>query len=247
MTHAPTCPCSSSTVGVIGVAAVAFHIWLALRCAYIAADGSVCAACGSSRDLLAAASHAAVAPEGRVVPGSPSGVSTASGSEASLAPSGGSVTASLAASLKSWAARCQLKLGGGGGEGSGSSSPAPSSPRACGLAGASRRRRRLPRGARRKALALYLLPRLAVFLYFVAWFMALPLSGDYSLHLHHYALGWAVACFAAFNHPISGLLLAFGTAIFVQVRVAAFGVRCASVEVTVGSALCCSVICVFCW
>lgn len=207
----------------IGVAAVAFHIWLALRCAYIAADGSVCAACGSSRDLLGVASHAAVAPA-KEAPGSPSSASTGSGSVASLAPSGGSVTASLAASLKHWAARCQLKLAGGGGEasgsatGSGSSSPAPSSPRAGGLAAIPRRRRRLPRGARRKALALYLLPRAAVFLYFLAWCMALPLSGDYSLHLHHYVLGWAVACFAAFNHPISGLLLAFGTAIFVQVR-----------------------------
>lgn len=70
---------------------------------------------------------------------------------------------------------------------------------------------------RRRALALYLLPRLLVLGYFAAWLAALPLSGDFSLHLHHYALGWAVACFAAFNHPVSGLLLVFGTAVFVQV------------------------------
>ena len=70
---------------------------------------------------------------------------------------------------------------------------------------------------RRHALALYLLPRVAVLGYFAAWLLALPLSGAYSLHLHHYALGWAVGCFGAFNHPVSGLVLVLGSAVFVQV------------------------------
>jgi hypothetical protein len=69
-----------------------------------------------------------------------------------------------------------------------------------------------------RSLGLYLLPRLGVLLYFAAWFAALAGSGSFELHLHHYALGWAVASLAAFNHPVSGLLLALGTAVFVQVK-----------------------------
>lgn len=81
--------------------------------------------------------------------------------------------------------------------------------------GAARRRRQ--RGANWRSVGLYLLPRLAVLLYFGAWLVALPVSGSYSLHLHHYALAWVVAIFAAFNHPISGLVLALATGVFVQV------------------------------
>jgi hypothetical protein len=73
-----------------------------------------------------------------------------------------------------------------------------------------------------RALGLYLLPRLAVLAYFGAWLAALPASGAFHLHLHHYALGWAAASLAAFNHPVSGLLLALGTAVFVQ-GVGAYG------------------------
>jgi hypothetical protein len=69
-----------------------------------------------------------------------------------------------------------------------------------------------------RSLGLYLLPRVALLAYFGAWLIALPASGAFNLHFHHYALGWALACFAAFNHPVSGLALAVGTAIFVQVR-----------------------------
>jgi hypothetical protein len=97
-----------------------------------------------------------------------------------------------------------------------------SSPRAAGTP--KRRLRLVPRKRKQpvcyKTLRLYLLPRLGILLYFIAWFAALAGSGSFELHLHHYALGWAVASLAAFNHPVSGLLLALGTAVFVQVRLA---------------------------
>ena len=78
-----------------------------------------------------------------------------------------------------------------------------------------------------RALGLYLLPRVALLAYFGAWLIALPASGAFNLHFHHYALGWALACFAAFNHPVSGLALALGTAIFVQVPPHCFCPCCA--------------------
>ena len=78
-----------------------------------------------------------------------------------------------------------------------------------------------------QALGLYLLPRVALLAYFGAWLIALPASGAFNLHFHHYALGWALACFAAFNHPVSGLALALGTAIFVQVPPHCFCPCCA--------------------
>ncbi|KAL4440293.1 hypothetical protein ABPG75_003294 [Micractinium tetrahymenae] len=73
-----------------------------------------------------------------------------------------------------------------------------------------------------RALALFLLPLLPPLAFFAAWAAALPASGAFSLHLHHYALGWGLATFGAFNHPISGLTLAVGAAIFVQ-GAAAYG------------------------
>lgn len=78
--------------------------------------------------------------------------------------------------------------------------------------------RAMPRRHRWLRLAAYLLPRAAPLVFFGAWAVALPASGSYQLHLHHYAVGWAAASFACFNHPVSGLLLAIGTAVFVQVR-----------------------------
>lgn len=92
----------------------------------------------------------------------------------------------------------------------------------CGIPGAQQRRRRRRRRARWRGLALYLLPRLALLAYFGAWMAALPASGAFDLHLHHYALGWALASLAAFNHPASGLALALGAAVFVQ-GVGAYG------------------------
>lgn len=77
-----------------------------------------------------------------------------------------------------------------------------------------RRRRRL---AGWRSLALFLLPRLPLLLGFAAWATALQASGAFTLHLHHYALGWALAIFGAFNQPVSGLTLAVGAAILVQV------------------------------
>ena len=93
--------------------------------------------------------------------------------------------------------------------------PPPPAPPAAG--GAALRRRRL-RAARWGSVGRYLLPRLVVLAFFAAWLVALPTSGAYALHLHHYALGFAIAIFAAFNHPVSGLVLALATAVFVQVR-----------------------------
>lgn len=73
------------------------------------------------------------------------------------------------------------------------------------------------RRARWRSLSCYLAPRLAALAYFAVWFGVAPATGAASLHLHHYALGLAAAAFATFNHPVSGLLLAIGTAVFVQV------------------------------
>lgn len=158
------------------LAAIGFHIWLALR----GEDD------GGSRRAVTFAAPPAGPPA--LVPDSPSGCSAGSMDS--------TVSASFAASLKSFASKASPKA----------------SPRRGGS------RRPAPKGSRRRALALYLTPRLAIILYFAIWFAVLPSSGSFSLHLHHYALGWAVASFATFNHPVSGVALAFGTAIFVQVR-----------------------------
>ncbi len=92
-----------------------------------------------------------------------------------------------------------------------SSSSSSSSSRSRGARRQSRRR------AGWQALALFLLPRLPPLAYFAAWAAGMHAGGAYSLHLHHYALGWALATFGAFNHPVSGLTLATAAAILVQV------------------------------
>ena len=77
--------------------------------------------------------------------------------------------------------------------------------------------RRRRRHAGLSTLALFLLPRLLPLAFFASWAAALHANGAYSLHLHHYALGWGLATFGAFSHPVSGLTLAVGSAIMVQV------------------------------
>lgn len=73
------------------------------------------------------------------------------------------------------------------------------------------------RGGRWLHLSVYLGSRLAVYAYFIASVAALTSSGEASFHLHHLYLGWAAAIWAEFDHWASGLLLAVGAAVFVQV------------------------------
>ena len=84
---------------------------------------------------------------------------------------------------------------------------------------------------RRERLA-YLASRLAVcFAFFGMWFLykvSRPgRKGLEEMHLHHWAIGFLIAIWGAFNHPLSATLLAVGTGIFVQARpscaVASFG------------------------
>ena len=184
-------------------AAVALHVWLAVRSA---SDPSLAGAsdASASGQRVCSVRFAPGAPA--VAPDSPARSSTSSAGSVDS-----KLSASWAASLKGMGVLPAVEA----------APPAPPqrpSPRASPRAGGSRRRRAAPRGARRRALALYLSPRLALLLWFGAWWVLLPATGQYSLHLHHYALGWAVASFASFNHPVSGAALALGTAIFVQVR-----------------------------
>lgn len=177
-------------MGVVGLAALAFHLWLAVQ-------PPLSSTCSSSGWRVPPASNAAAD----------------TSSEASSSPYL-TVYAGLNSQLA--AGRQQLvQLEGG---------DAAAEPSSSGKLGSSVAAPAWRWRQRRRALALYLLPRLVVLGYFAGWLAALPLSGAFSLHLHHYALGWAAACFAAFNHPVSGLLLAFGTAVFVQVGSSWLGV-----------------------
>ena len=68
----------------------------------------------------------------------------------------------------------------------------------------------------RAALAAYLSARIVL----VAWCVAIVamLRGTRydHVHVHHLYLGWALAAFADSNHPISAVMLAIGSGIFVQ-------------------------------
>lgn len=192
----PRCACNPCiAVGAVGLAVLAFHIWLAVQPPLSSMRTS------SKWWPLSAAASAA-----------------ASDAASDASEAGNSPHWTIGAGLRDSqrpASRGQL-LPHEGGSGGGSGTATDQSGSASGKPGSSAAPTWRWR-QRRRALALYLLPRLLVLGYFAAWLAALPLSGAYSLHLHHYALGWAAACFAAFNHPVSGLLLAFGTAVFVQV------------------------------
>ncbi|KAI3431470.1 hypothetical protein D9Q98_004522 [Chlorella vulgaris] len=179
-----------SLVVAVALGAIAYHIWLATYPIH-GAPGT-----GGGASSSTGALPAAVA----VAPDSPSRSSVSSTSELS-------VETSLSTFDEKVSSEKVSSVVSGG-----------SSPRAAGTP--KRRLRLVPRKRKQpvcyKTLRLYLLPRLGILLYFIAWFAALAGSGSFELHLHHYALGWAVASLAAFNHPVSGLLLALGTAVFVQ-------------------------------
>lgn len=56
-----------------------------------------------------------------------------------------------------------------------------------------------------------------VLVFFFAMYLFVSLSHQgVGFHLHHYAVGWLAASLAEFNHPLSLILLACGTAVFVQ-------------------------------
>lgn len=178
----------------VGLAALAFHLWLAVQ----PPPSSMCSSGGWKAPLASAAADES--------------------SEASSSPHW-TIYAGLNSQMT--ASRQQLvQLEGG----DAAAEPSSSGQGSRGKPGSSVAAPAWRWRQRRRALALYLLPRLVVLGYFAGWLAALPLSGAFSLHLHHYALGWAAACFAAFNHPVSGLLLAFGTAVFVQVGCSWLGV-----------------------
>lgn len=224
--HPPTslAPCPLAAFLLIA-AALSFHVWLAWRAGGQApqeTDGSAATSCDGTpgTDTAAAAAHrtdtrpaAAVSPPLR---------DDASDGDAGSSPSGDSTPADSTPSASP--AKKARSVAGSDVDSAMCDSPARSSPTASpgkrpvgGGAARGAPKRRRQRGASWRSVGLYLLPRLAVLLYFGAWLAALPASGAYSLHLHHYALAWAVAIFAAFNHPISGLVLALATAVFVQV------------------------------
>lgn len=173
-------------VGLVVLAALAFHLWLAFNTLSNSSSSSNSRSGGSlspsSSGSLAGDTEAPAAEPS--APFTPPGwtIGTGRGSEGQLIPPG------AATALK------RSSSSGGG------------------------------RRVGWRKLGLYLLPRLAILLYFGIWCAVLPASGAFSLHLHHYALGWAAASFAAFNHPVSGLLLAAGTAVFVQVSGVCVGV-----------------------
>ncbi|KAL4429027.1 hypothetical protein ABPG77_006066 [Micractinium sp. CCAP 211/92] len=204
-------------------AAFAFHVWLAWRAGGQAGDATDSSSPASTGDSSlpgdgAGAAAAAVATPAAVPAGAGDG-DASGGLPGDSTPPGTPPSRSPVKKARSVAgsdvdsAMCDSPA-----RSSPDCSPAASPGKQPGGAAAARgaARRRRQRGANWRSVGLYLLPRLAVLLYFGAWLVALPVSGSYSLHLHHYALAWAVAIFAAFNHPISGLVLALATGVFVQ-------------------------------
>jgi hypothetical protein len=74
--------------------------------------------------------------------------------------------------------------------------------------------------SRRDRIA-YLASRAAVHVFFVAIWALMRLSGVgrahfEATHLHHFFIGFLLALWGAFNHPLSATLLAIGAGIFVQ-------------------------------
>lgn len=62
----------------------------------------------------------------------------------------------------------------------------------------------------------YSLSRFAVCLFYFSYLSLAASTTDVDVHLHHYVVGFLVALLAEFNHPISMVLLAAGSGIFVQ-------------------------------
>lgn len=68
-----------------------------------------------------------------------------------------------------------------------------------------------------KEFVAYTAPRVIVLGFFVVFNTILPqYSGDYRVHLHHYMVAFIFASLAEFNHPVSLILLAVSTSVFVQ-------------------------------
>ena len=65
-------------------------------------------------------------------------------------------------------------------------------------------------------MAAYLAARIALGAWTLAICALLRGTRYDRVHVHHLYLGWALAVFADANHPISAVMLAIGTAIFVQ-------------------------------
>lgn len=75
----------------------------------------------------------------------------------------------------------------------------------------------------RSGFVAYILSRLALLTFFSLYILIkVENETDIVFHFHHYAFGLVVASLAEFNHPVSLLLLACGTAVFVQ-GLAAYG------------------------
>merc|ERR1719193_43363 len=68
----------------------------------------------------------------------------------------------------------------------------------------------------------YALSRVALAVFFAGYLIVKAQHQDVKLHFHHYAVGFIIASFAEFNHPLSLVVLACGTAVFVQ-GIAAYG------------------------
>jgi hypothetical protein len=67
-----------------------------------------------------------------------------------------------------------------------------------------------------KGLIAYVLTRLSVAAWFVAYIIISSTHSNVSLHVHHYLIAFAACTLAAFNHPLSVLLLAISLGVFVQ-------------------------------
>ncbi|PSC71850.1 hypothetical protein C2E20_4784 [Micractinium conductrix] len=172
-------------------AVIAFHVWLAWWAGGAADSAGASPAAWPNLDASSATSSAASDV------GSASTASSLSGSPSKKRPRSRGGSRSRSRSPSAAPGGASVRAG------------------AAAAVAAALRRRRL-RAARWGSVGRYLLPRLVVLAFFAAWLVALPTSGAYALHLHHYALGFAIAIFAAFNHPVSGLVLALATAVFVQ-------------------------------
>uniref|UniRef100_A0A7S2NQ44 Uncharacterized protein n=1 Tax=Zooxanthella nutricula TaxID=1333877 RepID=A0A7S2NQ44_9DINO len=73
-----------------------------------------------------------------------------------------------------------------------------------------------------KGFLAYLVSRLFLFAFFAAYWVIKCQRQDVVFHFHHYAWGFLMASLAEFNHPMSTVSLACGTAVFVQ-GIAAYG------------------------
>jgi len=68
----------------------------------------------------------------------------------------------------------------------------------------------------REVLIVYIISRSLVFLYLVLNIVGCINETKIKIHVHHYQLGWLLALFGCFNHPISVVTLAFGAGLFVE-------------------------------